>query len=384
MLDVQATVSQPPVKTPCARNSTATSTTVSSRKRTRSRSEDDKSNGHKIQNINMTMCREAPYDDDPEAIRARDACDYSKKITYEMARSGAAPRKIRVYADGIYDLFHQGHARQLMQAKNIFPNVYLIVGVCNDELTHSQKGRTVMNENERYEALRHCRYVDEIVRNAPWEVDEDYINKHKIDFIAHDDIPYGTDDCNDIYAKWKAKGMFVATERTEGVSTSDIISRIVRDYDMYVRRNLSRGYSAKDLNIGYFSEKKIRFQNKMHEIKDKSKRVLGNLREGRHDLISKWEEMSREFTENFLLLFGKDRFFNNIWNESKGKIMNALSPPSSPTREGSPDGSSNNSVDGDYDDEGPSSPPHKVPRYDSPVIGRAKIGSSGDFSDEEN
>ena len=52
--------------------------------------------------------------------------------------------------------------------------------MCSDESTHARKGKTVMNDTERYESVRHCRYVDELVRDAPWEVDDAFLAKHKV------------------------------------------------------------------------------------------------------------------------------------------------------------------------------------------------------------
>ena len=48
-------------------------------------------------------------------------------ISMEEALEGTA-EPVRVYADGVFDLYHPGHARALMQAKNAFPNTHLIAG----------------------------------------------------------------------------------------------------------------------------------------------------------------------------------------------------------------------------------------------------------------
>jgi choline-phosphate cytidylyltransferase len=49
----------------------------------------------------------------------------------------------------------------------------------------------------------------------------------------------------------KSIGRFKETKRTDGISTSDIIMRILKDYNQYIMRNLTRGYSRKDLGVSY-------------------------------------------------------------------------------------------------------------------------------------
>lgn len=179
--------------------------------------------------------------------------------------------------------------------------------------------------------------MDEVVKDSPWSADEEFITKHKIDFVAHDDEPYTSSDHEDVYAFVKSRGMFVATKRTEGVSTSDLVARIVKDYDVYVRRNLARGYSAKEMNVSFVNEKKFLLQNKLDEIKDRVKEKQSNL-------ITKWENKSTSFIHNFLELFGPDSTLNRMWTQSTGTLKRALSPP--PSLNASPSGSRMNLASG--------------------------------------
>ncbi|KAI0395452.1 cytidylyltransferase [Xylariaceae sp. FL0594] len=177
-------------------------------------------------------------------------------------------RTIRVYADGVFDLFHLGHMRQLEQAKKAFDDVYLLVGVTGDEETHKRKGLTVLSGSERAETVRHCKWVDEVIEDCPWIVTPEFLEKHQIDYVAHDDIPYGADEGDDIYAPIKREGKFLVTQRTEGVSTTGIITKIVRDYEKYIARQFKRGTSRQELNVSWLKKNELDLKRHVQELRD--------------------------------------------------------------------------------------------------------------------
>lgn len=223
----------------------------------------------------------------------------------------AMDRPIRVYADGVFDLFHIGHMRALQQAKTAFahlapnnPQVELVVGVTGDTETHKRKGLTVLSARERAESVRHCKWVDEVIPDCPWIVTTDFLEKHKIDYVAHDDLPYGADEGDDIYGPIKEKGMFLVTQRTEGLSTTGIITKIVRDYDQYVDRQLKRGTSRKELNVSWLKKNELDLKRNMVEFRDSIK--------------ANWATTGQELTKDF----------RQFWQTSR-----PASPARTPTRE---------------------------------------------------
>lgn len=241
-------------------------------------------------------------------------------------------------------MFHFGHAKALEQAKTAFPDVYLLVGgkckgvqasdtcecewyltfpvVCNDVETHKRKGKTVMNEEERYESVRHCRWVDQVIHDAPWIVTQEFIDEHKIDYVAHDAEPYQSTEYGDVYAFVKEQGKFLPTQRTDGISTSDLITRIVRDYDSYLRRNLERGVSAKELNISFLKEREIKTKNSIDVLRKQIKTAV-------LDQLETWEGQSHDFIRGFAGMFGAETVVERFLRKRKLGIKSATASDAS-------------------------------------------------------
>ncbi|KAG8777235.1 hypothetical protein FRC15_011467 [Serendipita sp. 397] len=131
-------------------------------------------------------------------------------------------RPVRVYMAALFDVLHPGHVLNLRQAKYAFPSVHLLVGVYAHAPPHSP---SIFSHLERLETVRHIRYIDELVPEAPLSLSEAFIREWNIDYVAGT-IEGLSSDPSLLLAK--QLGKFLPLRGTDAISTGEVLQRLRR------------------------------------------------------------------------------------------------------------------------------------------------------------
>ncbi len=110
-----------------------------------------------------------------------------------------------------------------------------------------------MNLHERVMNVLSCKYVDEVVIGAPWEVTKDLITTLNIQVVASGsntkmdkEMEEMKFEGKDPYAVAKELGIYKEIETSRSLSTDDVVHRLIDNRLKYENRNAKR--SVKELN----------------------------------------------------------------------------------------------------------------------------------------
>lgn len=109
----------------------------------------------------------------------------------------------------------------------------LVVGIHSDAEILKFKGcPPIFNEQERYEMVRAIKWVDEVIEDVPYVTDLAVMDKYNCQYCAHGDDPTVDLDGNDSYAEVKNAGRMKIFKRTQGVSSTNLVQRMLMKADL--------------------------------------------------------------------------------------------------------------------------------------------------------
>ena len=135
----------------------------------------------------------------------------------------------KIYAKVVADLMHPGHVEFFRKARALGDS--LTVNVVPDERVARAKRKPVMSTQERATMVAACRYVDEVIVDGPKVITREFMQARGFDvyaFGANGDGELATKlaDCEDL-----PEDMKVRVDYTAGISTTEIIARVLRRAD---------------------------------------------------------------------------------------------------------------------------------------------------------
>jgi choline-phosphate cytidylyltransferase len=135
----------------------------------------------------------------------------------------------RVICTGVFDLCHLGHMQFFEKIYKYFEErniaIKLIVGVYSDYTCELYKRKPIISQDIRYETLKYCKYVDEILEDAPLQITYDFIKKYNIDYVGIS-MEY-KDTEKDVFFHKGAIDMNINiyVDRCDIISSTDIIKK---------------------------------------------------------------------------------------------------------------------------------------------------------------
>ncbi|KAJ5907969.1 hypothetical protein N7495_000651 [Penicillium taxi] len=173
----------------------------------------------------------------------------------------------RIWVDGCFDFTHHGHAGAMLQARRLGKELY--VGIHSDQEILENKGPTVMALDERVAAVDACRWATQSVPYAPYVTYLPWVSHYGCKYVVHGDDITSDSDGNDCYRFVKAAGRFKVVKRTPGISTTDLVGRMLLCTKNHFVKSV-RGTLAGDEGSGSSEERKAFAEDLLQRIKDYS------------------------------------------------------------------------------------------------------------------
>lgn len=127
----------------------------------------------------------------------------------------------------VADLFHYGHITFLKNIKNKY-KCNIIVGLHTDEDVMKYKREPIMTYNERKIVLESCKYVDNVIE-CPLNINLEFLKLYNIDIMIH---AHDIEEHEKYKFLWGKMGdKFIREDYTKGISTTDIIKRVIDRYN---------------------------------------------------------------------------------------------------------------------------------------------------------
>ncbi|KAH7325705.1 hypothetical protein B0I35DRAFT_405065 [Stachybotrys elegans] len=175
----------------------------------------------------------------------------------ERLEGDPAPELVegRIWVDGCFDFFHHGHAGAIVQARQL-----------GTELPPSPLAHALADSRASLAATDACRWVTRSVGHAPYVTSLPYITHYGCKYVVHGDDITSDSDGNDCYRFVKEAGRFKVVKRSPGISTTDLVGRMLLCTKTHFIKSLQDVLAGKE-GSGTDEERQAQSQAMMERIK---------------------------------------------------------------------------------------------------------------------